>query len=182
VFSQHRQRFVTVAVTNQHSAFPFSTFKNLFAKEFNPGVEVGYGFNWKTRPRHDWYQAFRVGYFYHRFVQHAVPVYTQIGYRYKLEQLRFTAALGAGYLHSVPATAVLELQDDGTYKNARGIGRGQALILLSAGAEYVLSKSNRAPTVFLHYRQQLQTPFINAYVPLLPYNGLALGVSFSIKK
>jgi hypothetical protein len=182
VFSQQRQRFVHVAVTNQHSAFPFSTFKNLFTKEFNPGVEVGYGFNWKTKPRHDWYQAFKAGYFYHRFVQHAVPLYTQIGYRYKLQQLRFTAALGAGYLHSVPASAVLELQEDGTYKNAKGIGRGQALILLSTGAEYVLSKSNRAPTVFLHYRQQLQTPFINSYVPLLPYNGLALGLSFSIKK
>jgi hypothetical protein len=181
VFSQKREKFVSLAVTNQHSAFPFSTFKNLFAKEFNPGVEAGYGFNWKTRPRHDWYQAFRAGYFFHRFVQHAVPLYTQIGYRYKLQQLRFTAALGAGYLHSVPATAVLERQDDGTYKNAKGIGRGQALILLSTGAEYVLSKSNRAPAVFLHYRQQLQTPFINSYVPLLPYNGLALGVSFSIK-
>jgi hypothetical protein len=182
VFPQKREKFVSLAVTNQHSAFPFSTFKNLFAKEFNPGLEVGYGFNRKTRPRHDWYQAFKAGYFYHRFVQHAVPLYTQIGYRYKLQQLRFTAALGAGYLHSIPATAVLELQMDGTYKNAKGIGRGQALILLSTGAEYMLSKSNTAPTVFLHYRQQLQTPFINSYVPLLPYNGLALGLSFSIKK
>jgi hypothetical protein len=181
-FSQKRETFVSLAVTNQHSAFPFSTFQNLFTREYNPGVEVGYGFNWKTKPRHDWYQAFKAGYFYHRFVQHAVPVYTQIGYRYKLQQLRLMAALGAGYLHSIPASAVLELQEDGTYKNAKGIGRGQALILLSTGAEYVLSKSYRGPTVFLHYRQQLQTPFINSYVPLLPYNGLALGLSFPIKK
>jgi hypothetical protein len=74
------------------------------------------------------------------------------------------------------------MQEHGTYKNAKGIGRGQALILLSTGAEYVLSKSNMTPSVFLHYRQQLQTPFINSYVPLLPYNGLALGLSFPIKK
>jgi hypothetical protein len=41
---------VSLAVTNQHSAFPFSTFKNLFTKEFNPGVEVGYGSTGKHRP------------------------------------------------------------------------------------------------------------------------------------
>ena len=180
--SQKREKFVSVAVTNQHSAYPFSAFKNLFTKEFNPGVEVGYGFNWKTKPKHDWYQTFTAGYFYHRFVQHAVPLYTQLGYRYKLQRLYLTAALGAGYLHSLPASAVLELQEDGTYKNAKGIGRGQALVLFSTGAGYAFKKTAPAPSVFIHYRQQVQTPFINSYVPLLPYNGIAIGISIPVKK
>jgi hypothetical protein len=182
LWAQRQARFVSIAVTNNNSAFPFSRFGALFTKEFHPGVEVGYGFNWKTNVKHDWYQTFKAGYFFHRFVQHAIPLYTQLGYRYKLQRLHATAALGAGYLHSVPATAVLELQEDGIYENAKGIGRGQALILLSAGVAYVLAENRSAPTIFLHYRQQLQTPFIKSYVPLLPYNGIAIGVTVPLKK
>jgi hypothetical protein len=184
VFSQARQTFASAAVTNQHSAYPFSTFKNLFTKEFNPGIEFGYGFNWKTRARHDWYQDFKAGYFYHRFVQHAIPLYTQLGYRYKFSiPLRLTAAFGAGYLHSVPAAAVLELQEDGTYKNAKGIGRGQVLLNFTTGVQYVVNRNSTKPaTVFLNYQQQLQAPFIKSYVPLLPYNSLAIGLSVPLKK
>ena len=180
---QHHERFVSFAITNQHSAYPFSVFANLFAKDFHPGIEVGYGFNWKTATKHDWYQAFKAGYFYHRFVQHAIPLYTQVGYRYKLqERFRFSAALGAGYLHSIPATAVLELANDGTYKNAKGIGRGQALLNFTIGAQYILSKNQQnATAIFMDYGQEIQTPFIKSYVPLLPYNHIALGISHSLK-
>jgi hypothetical protein len=180
--AQRPGRFVSVAVTNQHSAYPFSVFAGLFAKDFHPGFEVGYGFNWKSATKHDWYQAFKAGYFYHRFVQHAIPLYTQFGYRYKLqEHFRFSAALGAGYLHSVPATAVLKMDSDGTYKNAKGIGRGQALLNFTIGALYNLSKSEQNATdIFLEYGQEIQTPFIKSYVPLLPYNHIALGITHSL--
>jgi hypothetical protein len=110
-------------------------------------------------------------------------VYTQFGYRYKWkEHWRFATALGAGYLHSIPATAVLKLTDDGTYKNAKGIGRGQALVNFSIGVYYVLNKNKMTPvTAFINYGQQLQTPFIKSYVPLLPYNSLQVGVSIPLK-
>jgi hypothetical protein len=36
--------------------------------------------------------------------------------------------------------------------------------------------------VFLQYTQQLQAPFINSYVPLLPYNTIALGFAVPFKK
>jgi len=183
-WSQHRERFVSLAVTNHHSAYPFSVFGNLLAKEIHPGFELGYGFNWKTKPKHDWYQAFKAGYFYHRFVQHAIPLYTQFGYRYKpWQRLQFSAALGVGYLHSIPATAVLKLNNDGTYKNAKGIGRGQVLFNLTTGVHYMLSKSHQnSATAFIEYQQMLQTPFIKSYVPLLPYNALTIGLSFPLKK
>lgn len=181
--AQHKERSVSLAVTNQHSAYPFSAFANLFTKEFHPGIEAGYSFNWKTAARHDWYQAIKLGYFYHRFVQHAIPLYTQYGYRYKLQQhFGFSAALGAGYLHSIPATAVLKLQEDGTYKKAKGIGRGQALLNFTLGALYQLHNGHQnAPAVFIEYGQEIQTPFIKSYVPLLPYNHIAVGVSLPLK-
>lgn len=181
--AQHRERAVSFAITNQHSAYPFAAFARLFSKEFHPGIEAGYSFNWKTAPKHDWYQTIRAGYFYHRFVQHAIPLYTQLGYRYKLQQrFGFSAALGAGYLHSVPATAVLKRNDDGMYENAKGIGRGQALLNFTLGAHYQLTQNGKNdPAVFIEYGQEIQTPFIRSYVPLLPYNHLAVGVSVPLK-
>ncbi|HUQ96047.1 MAG TPA: hypothetical protein VM010_00170, partial [Chitinophagaceae bacterium] len=81
--AQRSGKFLSFAATNHHAAYPFSSFARLFTTEFHPGFEVGYGFNWKAAPKHDWYQSVKVGYFYHRFVQQAIPLYTQLGYRYK---------------------------------------------------------------------------------------------------
>lgn len=180
-YAQRKEQVVSFAVTNHHSAYPFSVFANLFAKDLHPGIEAGYGFNWKSKPKHDWYQTFRAGYFYHRFVQHAIPVYTQLSYRYKLSKpVHLTAALGADYLHAIPATAVLHLNDNGTYKKAKGIGRGQAILSFAAALQYIMHKE-KGSALFLEYQQQLQTPFIKSYVPLLPYNAVALGYKVSLK-
>ena len=183
VYSQQQEKHVSFAVTNNHSAYPFASFTKLVSGPYHPGIELGYGFNWKTASRHDWYQDFHLGYFYHRFVQHAITLYSQAGYRFKpWKRLHFNTAIGAGYLHSIPATAVLELNGNGDYEKAKGLGRGQAMFNFSLGSRYALSKKPNAISVFAQYSQQLQTPFINSYVPLLPYNSMALGLSLPIKK
>lgn len=181
--SQRKEKQISLAITNSHSAYPFASFASLFSGPYHPGVELGYGFNWTMKKKHDWYQAFRVGYFYHRFVQHGIPIYTQAGYRYKpWARIHFNAALGLGYLHSIPATAVLKLNSNGEYEKAKGIGRPQGLLNVSFGGRYLLTTKADGPAVFLQYTQQLQTPFINSYVPLLPYNQMALGLSLPFRK
>jgi hypothetical protein len=183
VYGQRKGKELSLALTNNHSAYPFASFSKLFSGPYHPGFEMGYGFNWTSSKKHDWYQQFRAGYFYHRFVQHGIPLYTQIGYRYRAwDQVNFNAALGAGYLHSIPATAVLKLNNNGEYEKAKGIGRPQALVNFSVGGRYAIHKKANSPTVFLQYTQQLQTPFINSYVPLLPYNSMALGISMPFPK
>jgi len=183
VYSQRKEKQISLAVTNCHTAYPFASFAKLFSGPYHPGIELGYGFNWTTGKKHDWYQVFRLGYFYHRFVQHGIPLYTQFGYRYKpWHRVNFNVAIGAGYLHSVPATAVLEMNGNGEYENAKGIGRSQALLNLSFGGRYAVNKKIDAPTIFLQYTQQLQAPFINSYVPMLPYNTMALGLSIPFRK
>ncbi len=180
--SQRRHEW-GIAITNSNTAYPFSTFGGLFQSPFHPGVELSYGFNWKTKPKHDWYQEVKLGYFYHRFVQHAIELYTDVGYRYKFSS-RFYAqgALGAGYLHSVPATAKLKLDDDGTYRNDKGIGRMQAMLVFNAGVGYVVNPGSQKPvSVFATYQQVIQTPFVASYVPLLPYNCFMLGARISMK-
>ena len=180
--AQKKGKEVSLAFTNNHIAYPFASFSKLFSGPFHPGIEAGYHFNWKTKEKHDWWQSFKAGVFHHRFVQTAVPVYTQFGYRYKpFNRLHLQGALGAGYLHSIPGTAVLKQEENGEYEKAKGIGRPQALINLSVGVRYIM-KGQLGPSIFIQYAQQLQTPFINSYVPLLPYNSTAIGFSVPLKK
>ena len=183
VAAQERQKSWSLALTNNHTAFPFTRLGGLFYKEFHPGLELGYSFNWRTKPRHDLFQTVRAGYFFHRYIQHALPLYTQFGYRYKPgAHWGAHAALGAGYLHSVPASAMHSLNENGEYESAKGIGRGQALFSLAIGARYRPGTApEKGPAFFLEYRQQLQAPFIRSYVPLLPYSSMALGVTLPIK-
>ena len=73
----------SIAVTNAHAQMPFGSFSKLFYAEWHPGIEIGTGFNWKTKPHHDWIQTLRIGYFYHAFIQHSISIYTETGYAYK---------------------------------------------------------------------------------------------------
>lgn len=182
--STGRRRELGVALTNNNSAFPFSKFGGLFQGPFHPGIELSYGLNWKTKPKHDWYQQIKLGYFYHRFVQHGIELYTNTGYRYKFSPSIFTeAAIGAGYLHSIPATAKLKLDDDGEYQNNKGVGRMQFMFVFNLGAGYTFNPTAKKPvSVFVTYQQRIQAPFVKSYVPLLPYNSLMIGGKINLGK
>ena len=183
VQAQRQHKNWSLAVTNHNTAKPFSKFSSLFGGVVHPGIRASYGFNWQTKPKHDWVQQFHVGYFFHRFVQHAIPLYTDLGYKYKFSKsFSATAAIGAGYMHSIPATAVLESNDEGVYISAKGIGRAQAIATFTLEARYQFKSATPRPmSLFINYQQQLQAPFIDSYVPILPYNGVALGLSIPFK-
>ena len=177
---KHKPDHVRIAFTTLHTAFPFGSFSNLFTKEFHPGLEIGTGFNWKTKEKHDWFQTFEFGYSYHRFVQHSFALYSEVGYRYKfLKTFSAEVKLGAGYLHAIPAEKIFILKDDGTYKKKASLGRPQAMAGFSMGINKKVSASGL--TVFLEYQQRLQLPFIKSYVPLLPSNMLMIGVTIPVK-
>lgn len=182
LFSQ-QQKYWTVTATTQGSAFPFGLFWGFVKEPLHPGFELGKGRILKDYKKHLWFREFHIGYFYHRFVQHGIPAFVQYGYRYKINtSLSAETALGAGYFHSIPATAVFKLNDQGDYINAKGIGRPQAMVLFSLGAGYQFSRLNRHPMrCFINYQQRLQAPFINSYVPILPYVQLAAGIGFTLE-
>jgi hypothetical protein len=177
-----KNKQVSIAFMNAATATPFSQFGKLLTAVQHPGVEFGYSFNWRTKSKHDWYQEVKLSYFYHRFVQHAIQLYTGFGYQYKFSsKWAVQTAIGAGYMHSIPATAQLKLQDDGNYTSGRGIGRMQAMGTVNIGIAHTFNPNAGKPiTMFVTYQQILQTPFINAYVPLLPYNSLLIGISTSL--
>lgn len=179
VYSQkHKLDHISIAATTLHTDFPFSSFSHLFTKEFHPGFEAGSGFSWKTKPKHDWFQTFKLGYSYHRFVQHTITLYSELGYRYKFfKTFSAEASLGAGYLHAISAEKIFVLQDDGTYKKKANWGRPQAMISFSA---CIRKKISSFGTLLLNYQQRLQFPFIKSYVPLLPTDMMMLGIQFPL--
>jgi hypothetical protein len=184
VSNAQQNKELSLALTNSNSAFPFSKFGSLFKAPFHPGIEAGYGFNWKTGTKHDWFQQVKLGYFYHRFVQHGIPLYTNFGYRRKFgSQVFGEGSLGGGYFHSIPATGKFKLNSNGEYERNTGIGRMQAMMVFSISGGYTFKSEKENPvSVFITYQQRVQTPFIKSYVPMLPYNSFMMGVKKNMKK
>jgi hypothetical protein len=180
--SSQKTYFSLAAFTTQ-AAKPFGKFAGLFTDQFHPGIEAGYGIDMSAKEKHDWFAEFKIACFYHRFVQTGIPLYANLCYRYKFSN-RFSAetSLGAGYMHSVPATAKLKLNDDGVYVNNKGVGRMQAIATVGLSFDYVIDPSSKKPlSVFTTYQQRVQMPFVKSYVPLLPYNSFMIGIKKSIE-
>ncbi|MBK7291724.1 MAG: hypothetical protein IPI78_16645, partial [Chitinophagaceae bacterium] len=160
------------------NAYPFGRFVGLFKETIHPGLEIGYGKILKPKEKHEWLGEVKLGYFYHRYVQHGLPLYLNFGYRYKFNsRLAAETSIGAGYMHSIPATAKLKLNQEGEYENNKGIGRMQAMATYAIGFSYVLNPTAaKTIRVFTSYQQRLQFPFVKSYVPLLPYNSFMIGL------
>jgi hypothetical protein len=178
-----KRNYISFAVTNNASSYPFQYMAGYVENPLHPGFELGYGKIMKKKKHHEWFGEFKLGYFYHQFVQHGIPIYFNGGYRYYFSH-RFSmdAAIGAGYFHSIATTEVLKLED-GEYVNAKGIGRPQVMAAVTFGVGYNI-KMNKSDSLrlFLQYQARAQLPFNDDYVPILPYNQIALGVSLPIKK
>lgn len=182
--AQKKERYILLSAGTVQNALPLGKFAGLFGEILHPGFELGYGRVLKSRQHHDWLLEYRAGYFYHRFVQHALPLTVNLAYRYKINP-RWSAnlSLGAGYLHSLPATDKWRLNENGEYENDKGLGRMQGTATLSLGAQWVVNPSAARPVrLTVDYQQRLQFPFVKSYVPLLPYNGFQLGFSRAIKR
>ncbi|NJO24610.1 MAG: hypothetical protein HC867_00735 [Bacteroidia bacterium] len=147
----------SVAITNSHSAKPFGSFSKLVYSQWHPGIEAATGFNWKSRKHHDWFQTLRAGYFYHRWVQHSILLFTEYGYRYNFPgRVSSEIKLGAGYMHAIPDSKIFELTSDG-YKKKGTLGRPQAMADFSLGISKTVSP--RKAKVFIEYQQRFSISF-----------------------
>ena len=90
------------------------------------------------------------------------------------------AALGAGYFHSIATTDVLKIED-GEYQNAKGAGRAKVMAAVGFTAGYrVKFRKTDSTRIFFQYQSRAQLPFNQEYVPVLPYNQIALGISIPL--
>jgi len=170
--------YIGIAVYNTQNAMPFGKFTGMFKEQFHPGIEAIYGRTLSEKKSHSWFLEARLSYFYHRYVQHGIPLYMNFGYKYKFNKYFFAeTSVGAGYFHSIPATSKLKLDSDGDYVNNKGIGRAQATASYSLGLGYTFQPSSGIPiSLFVCYQQRIQTPFVRSYVPILPYNTFMIGM------
>ncbi len=178
-----KEKYISIGVYTTQNAMPFGKFAGLFNEILHPGFELGYGKIISQKQKHEWFGELKLSYFYHRYVQHGIPVYLNGGYRHILvKRLSAETSLGLGYLHSIPATGKYKLNSDGEYENNKGIGRMQATASFGIGLNYSLTSQPNSLRIFTIYQQRVQMPFVNSYVPLLPYNTFMIGASRSIKK
>ncbi len=177
--SAQKKQSISLALTDNASSYPFGTFVGFATEPFHAGFEAGWS-HIKTKRKHDWYWDIKAGYFYHQFVQHGIPIYADFGYRYRfIKHVSADISLGAGYFHSIPATEVFKIDGSGNYENAKGIGRPQVMVPLTMGLNYEFKiSSEREASIFFQYQQRLQAPFVNNYVPILPYCQVALGFNY----
>lgn len=182
-FSQ-KENYVSLGVYNTQTAMSFGKFAGLFGEILHPGVELGYGKIFSLKQKHEWFGDVKLSYFYHRFVQHGIPLYADIGYRHKIyKKLSAETSLGLGYMHSIPATGKYKLNSNGEYENNKGVGRMQGTASLAFGLNYSFTDHHGSPLrIFTLYQQRVQMPFVRSYVPLLPYNSFMIGFSKPVKK
>ena len=162
-----------VSVFNLGTQLPGS----VFTTPVHPGMSVGTEFRYNRRPLNQWFQTAKLGVSYHQYVQTAVQLYSELGYRRAI--WRGTAAemrLGAGYLHAFSSTEVFTLKD-GLYDKKANLGRPQFMGSGVLGLSYQLQKGQNSPRFFVDYQFFLQMPFVKSYVPLLPNTALHIGAA-----
>jgi hypothetical protein len=178
--AQLRFTQLTLETGNAVTALPFVGAPQLFYTNYHPFTTLGARLVWKEKGKHAWEQSINLGYIYHRFVQHSIPLFTETIYRYDFNKsFSMRAHLGLGYLHSIPGTERFALNDQGEYEKISNLGRAQAGVKFSVSAAYALTQDLQ---LSLNYGVLGQLPFVKSYVPLLPYNTIQLGIAKSISK
>lgn len=175
-----KPKYLKVAVSNSHAAKPFGSFTSLFYRDFHPGVDIAYESILKNKTRRVWFYEARMGYMFHQWVQHNVALYGNVGYRHELIPSWFgEIKLGGGYQHSISNSKVYKITGSDGLKKKKNLGRSQAIANFSVATSKKLSRASDI-YLFLEYRQQIQTPFIKEYVPVLPYNSMLLGLKIPL--
>ena len=169
---------ITVSVFNNGTSLPGTGYAGVFSKTVHPGITLGTYHLYQSKKKHELFQSFKLGYFFHRHAQHAVQLYSELGYRYLTASGFYAdAALGAGYLHSFADVQQFKFED-GVYKKKPNLGRPQLMATFAVSAGYDFAKQKLPLRLFAQYQFWMQTPFVKKYVPLLPNTALHLGIIY----
>ena len=180
--AQEHQLPISISIFNNGTMMPGAGYLGVFSKNIHPGINLGTSHLYGSGKHHELFQTFKLGYFYHHFSQHAVQLYSELGYRYFTNSGVFVQGLlGVGYLHSFADVQQFTLKN-GEYRKKANWGRPQFMGSVALGLGYNLNKISQLPLdVFLQYQFWVQAPFVNKYVPILPNNAFHIGVLYSLK-
>lgn len=174
---------LSLSVFNNGTALPGSGFAGVWNRSVHPGLQAGYQHTYRKRPNSSLFQTAKLGYFYHRFAQQAIQLYTEVGYEYRLAFGLYGAlTAGGGYLHAFPGVEVYKMHN-GNYKTGAGWGRPQAMFSTALTVGYDLERCTSVPVrPFVQYQFWMQAPFVKGYVPLLPNTALHIGIQYTFKR
>ncbi|KAA3627424.1 MAG: hypothetical protein DWQ02_19835 [Bacteroidetes bacterium] len=152
----------------------------------HPGVNTGVTMTWNKNQKHQLIQTGNLGFFDHRNLQKALQLFTEIGYKLKLDNgLAITPlALGGGYVMSISDINSLNWNAvTNQYEVDNFPVRHNWLISIgpSVGFEtpWTIIKDKKT-TFFLDYRLQIQGVFVQETVPVIAYAPLRVGFSFGL--
>jgi hypothetical protein len=173
-----------IFISNNVTSFPVTRYPKVFYSQFHPGIDICREWKLNKKEKNQFWLTANAGGFYHRFIQTAVRLYATVEYHYVFNN-SFTAfaGLGGGYLHSFENMAVLKMNDDGKYEvKSSLIGRPQILGQFNLGCSYAIKKDDaNSMRILLQLKTYVQGPFVKNYVPMLPLNSFALGLSIPLK-
>ena len=153
----------------------------------HPGANTGVTLRYTDHVRHQINQTANVGYFYHKDLQKAVQVFTEVNYTIKFGNgLAITPfSIGGGYVLSMPDMTTLEWNTSTQqYEETTNVRHNW---LISAGASASIETNfilihNRKTTFFVDYRLQVQGVFVQENVPVIAYTPIRVGMSFPFKE
>lgn len=157
-------------------------------RTFHPGLNTGLLVLWNNSEKHQIFQSFNLGYFYHRDLQKAPHGFSEISYRYRSRKGLGISPLviGGGYLMSV--------SDLGSYnwdpekmsyikKSTDVLHNWMITLGSSVSVETKWNPFNRhKTTIFLDYRILVHGTFVRETVPMIAYAPIRIGISFPLVK
>ncbi|MFN7119751.1 MAG: hypothetical protein ACK4TA_23360 [Saprospiraceae bacterium] len=171
-----RFRPLVISVFNNSTLLPGSGKLGFWGVPMHPGFSVGTEFRYNDNNISEWFQTAKLGYTYHRYVQHSIQLFSELGYRHHFAAFDLEGRLGIGYLHAISDAQIFELNSEGIYERKHTLGRPQGMASMSIGMGYTVAACNDL-RVFLAQQFYLQTPFVNEYVPVLPSSAFHVGVA-----
>ncbi len=181
VNSQTRQPISFSWASNQTTK-PFSQMDDLVEAPVHHSFTLGTVFRLNQDSVHQLLQTAKLGYLYHRNSQKAMQLFSEFTYRYRLHKhWKGIGQIGLGYMHAFPDMPTFTL-NNGQYEQQSNTGRPQLMITSSLGVQYsIFHEGKESLRVRVYYQPWFQYPFVNEFVPLLPYTALRVGIEKPIQ-
>ena len=161
---------------------------SLAVPKFTPirvGVQAGAIYQWNNNKKHQFTQSGNLAYFYHQNLQHAIQLYTEVGYQIHLENgLRINPfSIGGGYVASIGDMDSFEWNTEmNAYESQGRTFRNNWMISLGLGLGYEtgIKIAERPLTFNFNYHLQVQGTIVQENVPIMAYSPIMLGVSLPL--
>lgn len=169
---------ITVSFYNEATSMPFSP---LVTQPFHPGLALSTEFDYNRFAKsHRIFQTVGLSYYYHRYLNQAISLYSEFGYEFRISGIAFSSLVGVGYMRSYPTSTEFSL-DNGHYKAKASTGVGHFIPSFSLESGYYLKPKEKYSTkLFLRYQAWVQYPFSRGFIDIMPHSNLHLGVKFFI--